>query len=51
VTSTAPNGPDTPGTLPFTGSHTPLLLALGGGLVAVGAGLRLLVRRQTNLTD
>jgi hypothetical protein len=32
-----------PGTLPFTGSHTPLLLAIGGGLVVAGAGL-LLVR-------
>jgi hypothetical protein len=49
VTSTAPNGPDTSGTLPFTGSHTPLLLAIGGGLLTVGAGLILLVRRQTNL--
>jgi LPXTG-motif cell wall-anchored protein len=49
VTSTAPNGPDTPGTLPFTGSHTPQLLAIGGGLLAVGVGLFLLVRRQTNL--
>jgi LPXTG-motif cell wall-anchored protein len=49
VTSTAPNGPDTPGTLPFTGSHTPLLLAIGGGLLAVGVGLLLLIRRQTNL--
>jgi len=49
VTSTASNGPDTPGTLPFTGSHTPQLLAIGGGLLAVGVGLLLLVRRQTNL--
>ena len=44
VTSTAPGPADTPGILPFTGSHTPLLLAIGGGLVLAGAGL-LLVRR------
>jgi LPXTG-motif cell wall-anchored protein len=51
VTSTASNHPDTdtPGTLPLTGSHTPLLLAIGGGLLVVGVGLVLLVRRQTNL--
>ena len=49
VTSTAPTPPGTPGTLPFTGSHTPLLLAIGGGLLTVGVGLILLVRRQTNL--
>jgi hypothetical protein len=45
VTATPPNTPDSPGTLPFTGSHTPLLLAIGGGLVVAGAGL-LLVRRM-----
>jgi hypothetical protein len=49
VTSTAPDGPDTPGTLPFTGSHTPLLLAIGSGLVVAGAGLLLLIRRQARL--
>ena len=49
VTSTAPNALDTPGTLPFTGSHTPLLLAIGSGLLLLGAGLLLLVRRQTKL--
>jgi hypothetical protein len=51
VTSTPPNHPDTdtPGTLPFTGSHTPLLLALGGGLVVLGAGLLLFLRHQMNL--
>ena len=49
VTSTAPDGPDTPGTLPFTGSHTPLLLAIGSGLVLAGAGLLLLIRRQARL--
>jgi hypothetical protein len=34
-----PDAPDTPGTLPFTGSHTPMLLAIGGGLLAAGVGL------------
>jgi hypothetical protein len=50
VTSTTPNTPDTPGTLPFTGPHTPLLLAIGSGLLMAGAGLLLLVRRQTRRT-
>jgi LPXTG-motif cell wall-anchored protein len=50
VTSTAPNTPDTPGTLPFTGPHTPMLLAIGSGLLMAGAGLLLLVRRQTRRT-
>jgi LPXTG-motif cell wall-anchored protein len=49
VTSGPADAPDTPGTLPFTGSHTPLLLAAGGGLLVAGVGLLLLVRRQTNL--
>jgi hypothetical protein len=50
VTSTAPpKAPDTPGTLPFTGSHTPLLLAIGSGLLAAGIGLLLLIRRQPRL--
>ncbi len=49
VTSTAPQAPDTPGTLPFTGSRTPLLLAVGSGLLAAGIGLVLLVRRQPRL--
>jgi hypothetical protein len=44
-----PDGPGTPGTLPFTGAHTPLLLTVGGGLLAAGAGLLLLVRRQARL--
>jgi hypothetical protein len=44
VTGTTPNAPDTPGTLPFTGSHTPLLLAVGSGLLVAGTGLVLLVR-------
>ena len=46
VTS-GPAAPDTPGTLPFTGPHTRLLLAIGSGLLAVGAGLILFTRRQT----
>lgn len=45
VTATPPNTPDSPGTLPFTGSHTPLLLAIGSGLLTAGAGLLLLLRR------
>jgi LPXTG-motif cell wall-anchored protein len=49
VTSGATDRHGTPGTLPFTGSHTPLLLTIGGGLLAVGAALVLLFRRQTNL--
>jgi hypothetical protein len=47
VTGTAPTTPDTPGTLPFTGPRTPMLLATGSGLLMAGAGLLLLVRRQT----
>jgi hypothetical protein len=46
VTSAPEDATDTPGTLPFTGSQTPLLLAIGGGLVAAGTGLVLLVRRH-----
>jgi hypothetical protein len=37
--------PETPGTLPFTGAHTPVLLLVGTGLLAAGIGLVLLVRR------
>jgi hypothetical protein len=51
VTSGATDAPDTPGTLPFTGPHTPLLLTIGSGLVLAGAGLLLLIRRQTRLTS
>jgi LPXTG-motif cell wall-anchored protein len=51
VTSATPNAPDTPGSLPFTGSHTPMLLAIGTGLLAVGVGLFLLVRRPARLTS
>ena len=51
VTGPATNTPDTPGTLPFTGSHTPLLLAIGSGLVVTGTGLVLLVRRKARLAS
>lgn len=51
VTSTAPNAPDTPGTLPFTGSHTPMLLTIGSGLLVAGVGLVLVVRRQARLAS
>ena len=51
VTSPATNTPDTPGTLPFTGFHTPLLLAIGSGLVVTGTGLVLLVRRKARLAS
>ena len=51
VTSPATNTPDTPGTLPFTGPHTPLLLAIGSGLVVAGTGLVLLVRRKARLAS
>jgi hypothetical protein len=45
VTSTSSGPADTPGTLPFTGSHTPRLLAIGNGLPLAGAGPLLLLRR------
>jgi hypothetical protein len=51
VTGDAPDTPDTPGTLPFTGPHTPLLLAIGTGLLAAGIGLVLLIRRPARLTS
>jgi LPXTG-motif cell wall-anchored protein len=50
VTSAAPSPDGPPGVLPFTGSHTPLLLAVGSGLLVVGTGLVLLVRRRARLT-
>jgi hypothetical protein len=51
VTSSTPS-PDGPvGVLPFTGSRTPLLLAIGSGLVVVGAGLVLLGRRRSRLAS
>jgi hypothetical protein len=50
VTSSASDTPDTPGTLPFTGSHTPLLLAIGSGLLAAGIGLVALVRHLARPT-
>jgi hypothetical protein len=46
VTGDAPESPQPTGTLPFTGSHTPLLLAVASGLLAAGIGLVALVRRQ-----
>ena len=39
-----------PGTLPFTGSHGPLLAAVGGGLLVAGAALVALVRRRPAAT-
>jgi hypothetical protein len=46
-TVTAGEVADTPpGTLPFTGPRSPLLLAVGGGLLAAGAALVALVRRR-----
>ncbi len=50
MTSSSPGPAGPPGTLPFTGSHTPLLLAIGSGLVVAGAGLVLLLRRRARLT-
>jgi hypothetical protein len=47
VTGQGPGTPETPGTLPFTGSHTPLLLAVATGLLAAGIGLVALVRRPS----
>jgi LPXTG-motif cell wall-anchored protein len=35
-----------PGPLPFTGARSPLLLAIGGGLLVAGAALLALVRRR-----
>ena len=35
-----------PGTLPFTGTRSPLLLAVGGGLLVAGVALVALVRRR-----
>jgi hypothetical protein len=46
VTSSSPDPAGPPGTLPFTGSQTPMLLAIGSGLVVAGAGLVLLLRRH-----
>jgi LPXTG-motif cell wall-anchored protein len=51
VTSTPPGPTGSPGTLPFTGSHSPLLLAVGGGLLVAGAGLLLLIRRRAGLAS
>jgi hypothetical protein len=51
VTGSSPGPAGPPGTLPFTGSHTPLLLAVGSGLVAAGIGLVLLVGRRVRLAS
>jgi hypothetical protein len=51
VTGETPDAPQPPGTLPFTGSHTPLLLAIGSGLLIVGMGLVLLIRRPARRTS
>ena len=51
VTSPVPGPDGPPGVLPFTGSHTPLLLAIGSGLVVVGGGLVLLGRRRSRLAS
>jgi hypothetical protein len=46
-TVTAEGAADTPpGTLPFTGTQSPLLLAVGSGLLVAGAALVALVRRR-----
>ena len=50
VAGDTPTTPQTPGTLPFAGPHTPMLLTIGSGLLVAGAGLLLLVRRQTRRT-
>jgi hypothetical protein len=50
VTGETPDAPQPPGTLPFTGSHTPMLLAVGTGLLVAGIGLVLLVHRPGRLT-
>jgi len=51
VTSPPPGPADPPGTLPFTGSHTPMLLAVGSGLLVAGTGLVLLLRRHARLAS
>jgi len=51
VTSSSPDPAGPPGTLPFTGSHTPVLLAVGSGLVVAGAGLILLLRRRARFAS
>jgi hypothetical protein len=51
VTSSPPGPAGPPGALPFTGSHTPVLLAIGSGLLVAGTGLVLLVRRHARLAS
>jgi hypothetical protein len=41
-----PVGDGPPGTLPFTGAHSPLLLGVGVGLLVAGAALVALARRR-----
>jgi LPXTG-motif cell wall-anchored protein len=50
---TAPCGPNAPGarTLAFTGSHAPQLLAMGAGLLVLGAALILGSRRRRRLSS
>jgi hypothetical protein len=48
VTGDAPGSPQPTGTLPFTGSHTPLLLAVATGLLGAGIGLVAFVRRPAS---
>jgi LPXTG-motif cell wall-anchored protein len=51
VTSSPPGPAGPPGAPPFTGSHTPVLLAIGSGLLVAGTGLVLLVRRHARLAS
>jgi hypothetical protein len=46
VVADGPVVDDPPGNLPFTGTHSPLPLAVGGGLLVAGAALVALVRRR-----
>jgi hypothetical protein len=46
VTADSAPGDTPPGTLPFTGARSPLLLAAGGGLLVAGTALLALVRRR-----
>jgi hypothetical protein len=51
VTSSLPGPAGPQGALPFTGSHTPVLLAIGSGLLVAGTGLVLLMRRHARLAS
>jgi hypothetical protein len=50
VTADGAAGDTPPGNLPFTGARSPLLLAVGGGLLVAGAALVALVRRRPAAT-